>query len=66
MASRLLGGEMTVNRWRHGGGGGGGGGERGVGHMFGNQMSSISIYLRKVGTRPYFLTLFKTIFVKEP
>ena len=26
MASRLLGGEMTVNRWRHGGGGGGGGG----------------------------------------
>ena len=61
MASRLLGGEMTVNRWRHGGGGG-----RGVGHMFGNQMSSISIYLRKVGTRLYFLTLFKTVFVKEP
>ena len=60
MASRLLGGEMTVNRWRHGGGGGG------VGHMFGNQMSSISIYLRKVGTRLYFLTLFKTVFVKEP
>ena len=64
MASRLLGGEMTVNRWRHGGGGGGE--ERGVGHMFGNQMSSISIYLRKVGTRLYFLTLFKTVFVKEP
>ena len=62
MASRLLGGEMTVNRWSHGGGGGG----RGVGHMFGNQMSSISIYLRKVGTRLYFLTLFKTVFVKEP
>ena len=62
MASRLLGGEMTVNRWRHGGGGWG----RGVGHMFGNQMSSISIYLRKVGTRLYFLTLFKTVFVKEP
>ena len=53
---------MTVNRWRHGGGGG----ERGVGHMFGNQMSSISIYVRKVGTRLYFLTLFKTVFVKEP
>ena len=63
MASRLLGGEMTVNRWRHGGGGGGGGGG---GHMFGNQMSSISIYLRKVGTRLYFLTLFKTVSVKEP
>ena len=62
MASRLLGGEMTVNRWRHGAGGGG----RGVGHMFGYQMSSISIYLRKVGTRLYFLTLFKTVFVKEP
>ena len=35
MASRLLGGEMTVNRWRHGGGGGGGGGgERGRTHVW--------------------------------
>ena len=57
VASRLVGGEMTVNRWRQGGEGR---------TLVCNQMSSISICRRKTGTRLFSLILFKTVFVIEP